>query len=761
MRVLLMLRGSPGCGKSTWIRENNLEPYTLSADGIRALCASPRMTVDGSWNIDQANDPYVWKTLFQILEIRMQNGDFTVIDATNSKSTEMNKYKALCDEYRYRMYCVDMTDVPIKTAKARNRMRDPAKQVPDSTIDKMYSRFATQKIPSGITVIKPDELEKVFFHRIDLSGYERIHVIGDIHGCSTALAEYMDRVGFWRDRDFWIFTGDYIDRGLENVNTVNGLLAIADLPNVLLLEGNHERWLWLWANGKVCQSKEFELVTRTQLEEAGIDKKDVRKLYRRIGQCAWFTYNDREFFITHAGLSFLPENPSFIPTVQMIKGVGNYNDFEAVEESWNKKMPPDCIQIHGHRNTKELPVKVNENNYNLEGRVEFGGCLRALQITGDGIETFEIPNKIFRPAEEMFQYKYQNGQQKLSIPNIILEMRNSKYIQEKSFGNISSFNFTKSAFYDKQWDDMTTKARGLFINVPKAKIVARSYDKFFNLGEREETKLEALQSRLQFPVRAFVKENGFLGMIAFNEETDDLFITTKSNPDGDYARWLREDLEKQCDPDDIEFIREYCKNHNATMVVECVDIERDPHVIAYPKTKIYLLDVVYNEIPFRRLPYEELREIGLHSNLEYKELAYTLETWQEFYDWYNLVTGEDYLYKSERVRDRHIEGFVIEDADGFMVKIKLPYYQFWKFMRGIAQEVLRTGYLTHAKLALLTTPEANYFYGWLKEYREQVLAANDVPDADLKEIVAAMPHDIITLRRMFHESESGGVFKEN
>ena len=210
--------------------------------------------------------------------------------------------------------------------------------------------------------------------------------------------------------------------------------------------------------------------------------------------------------------------------------------------------------------------------------------------------------------------------------------------------------------------------------------------------------LEPLRKKLVFPVRAFVKENGFLGMIAFNEETDDLFITTKSNPDGDYARWLREDLEKQCDPDDIEFIREYCKNHNATMVVECVDIERDPHVITYPKTKIYLLDVVYNEIPFRRLPYEELQEIGKYANLEYKELAYTLETWQEFYDWYSMVTGEDYLYKSDRVRDRHIEGFVIEDANGFMVKIKLPYYQFWKFMRGIAQEVLRTGYLTHASL---------------------------------------------------------------
>ena len=41
MRVLLLLRGSDGCGKSTWIDKNGLKPYTLSADDIRLLCQSP------------------------------------------------------------------------------------------------------------------------------------------------------------------------------------------------------------------------------------------------------------------------------------------------------------------------------------------------------------------------------------------------------------------------------------------------------------------------------------------------------------------------------------------------------------------------------------------------------------------------------------------------------------------------------------------------------------------------------------------------
>ena len=35
MRTLLLMRGCPASSKSTWIKENGLEPYTLSADEMR------------------------------------------------------------------------------------------------------------------------------------------------------------------------------------------------------------------------------------------------------------------------------------------------------------------------------------------------------------------------------------------------------------------------------------------------------------------------------------------------------------------------------------------------------------------------------------------------------------------------------------------------------------------------------------------------------------------------------------------------------
>lgn len=740
MRVLLLLRGAPGCGKSTWIEQNGLKNYTLCADDIRLMCSSPSLTVSGEECINPSNDTVVWSMLFRLLEIRMRNGEFTVIDATNSKTSEMNRYKELCGQYKYRMYCVDFTGVPIELAKERNRNRSELKRVPDSAIDKMYARFATQKIPTGITVLQPDELDKIWLKKIDLSGYKRIHVIGDIHGCYTALKEYFDAVSGVHEDEFYIFLGDYIDRGIENAEVIQFMLSIYSLPNVLTLEGNHERWLWVWANGGICQSKEFELITKTQLENARINKKDVRMLYRRFGQCAYFNYHGNTYLVTHGGLSTLPDNLTKVSTAQMIKGVGGYNDFEAAENAFVENTPANCYQIHGHRNTKNLPAKVNERNFNLEGRVEFGGELRAVQLLPDGSQqVIAVQNTVFKMPEEIVN-SAEHDTSKKSVADIIMELRQNRYVREKRYGNISSFNFTQTAFYDEVWDEQTTKARGLYINIPRQKVVARAYDKFFNINERPETKLDMLQYKLAFPVTAYVKENGYLGIVSYNDEDESLFVTTKSAPDGDYSVWLRGNLEAQISPENLDKMKAYAKEHNVSFVFECVDMVHDPHIIEYPENRLYLLDIVYNEMPFRKCNFDTVCSVADEFGLRHKEKAFVLDSWQEFFDWYYEVTGEDYKYNG-----RNIEGFVIEDMNGYMVKLKLKYYNFWKFMRSIAHEAIRKGYIERQRTAALTTALSNQFYGWVK-------TLHNVED------IETVPKDICTLRRMFFETEAGKQF---
>lgn len=729
MRILLLLRGSAGCGKSTWIEKNGLKPYTLSADDIRLLCQSPIMQVDGTEGISQANDNVTWKTLFNLLETRMQKGEFTVIDATNSKTSEMNRYKQMCDTYRYRIYCVDFTDIPIEEVKRRNANREILKRVPEEAIDKMYSRFATQKIPSGIKVIKPDELNTIWMRMIDLSEYKKIHHIGDIHGCNTVLQKYLSDDGGMKDDEFYIFTGDYIDRGLENAEVVKFLISIKDKKNVLMLEGNHERWLWLYANGCTGKSKEFELITKPDLEEAKIDKKDIRQLYRRFGQCAYYKYGDNVYLITHAGLSTLPKNLSFVATDQMIRGVGAYNDFEKIAETFINTTPDNVYQIHGHRNTKRLDTKLNDRVFNLEGRIEFGGELRCVQVDKDGIHTIEIQNEVFKTPEMQSEQTVTSS----SVADTIISLRANRYIQEKKFGNISSFNFTEKAFYDKVWDEQTTKSRGLYLDTLKGKVVARAYDKFFNINERSETKFDMLQYKLQFPVTAYVKENGFLGIVSYNEYEDDLLIASKSTLDSQFAQWFREMLYEKVSAENIREMKKYIKEHNVSFVFECVDMKNDPHIIEYPNSKLFLLDIVQNDMNFSKYEYDTMVDVANQFGFTPKEKAFEIATWQEFFDWYYDILEEDYEYDG-----RKIEGFVIEDSIGYMTKLKLTYYNFWKFMRSISHEAIRNGYIR--KTSALTTPTANEYYAWARKL-------HDVEDKD------SIPRDICTLRRLFYKDK--------
>lgn len=730
MRVLLLLRGSPGCGKSTWIEQNGLKPYTLSADDIRLLCQSPIMRVDGTEGISQANDNVTWKTLFNLLEVRMQKGEFTVIDATNSKTSEMNRYKEMCNTYRYRMFCVDFTDIPIEEVKRRNANREVLKRVPEEAIDKMYSRFATQKIPSGIKAIKPDELDTIWMKMFDMSEYKKIHHIGDIHGCNTALQKYLSDNGGIKDDEMYIFTGDYIDRGLENADVVKFLISIMDKKNVLMLEGNHERWLWMYANECPSHSKEFELITKPQLEDSRIDKKDIRQLYRKLGQCAYYKYGNNIYLVTHAGLSTLPKNLTYVATDQMIRGVGNYNDFEKIAETFLKTTPENVYQIHGHRNTKGLPVKVNDRVFNLEGRVEFGGSLRCVQIDEDGIHTVEVENTVYKTPEMQSEQTVTNS----SIADTIIALRSNKYIQEKKFGNISSFNFTNKAFYDKVWDEQTTKARGLYLDTMKGKVAARAYDKFFNINERPETKFDMLQYKLQFPVTAYVKENGFLGIVSYNEYEDDLFVASKSTIDSQFAQWFKEMLYEKISSENIEKMKEFIKEHNVSFVFECVDMKNDPHIIEYPNSELFLLDIVNNDMDFSKYEYDTMVDIANQFGITPKEKAFEIATWQEFFDWYYDILEEDYEYNG-----RKIEGFVIEDSIGYMTKLKLAYYNFWKFMRNVSHEAIRKGYIQNT--SALTSPTANEYYAWVRKL-------HDVEDKD------SIPKDICTLRRLFYKDRT-------
>lgn len=255
-------------------------------------------------------------------------------------------------------------------------------------------------------------------------------------------------------------------------------------------------------------------------------------------------------------------------------------------------------------------------------------------------------------------------------------LRNSSLVREKHLANgISSFNFSNKCFFNQAWDSINVKARGLFVK--DNKVVARSYNKFFNIGERPETEMDSLRENLVFPVCAYVKSNGFLAMISADPTEDGkLFIASKSTNEGDFAGYIRDVLDKTLTATQQADFADYLRKNSCTAVFECIDPIHDPHIVEYSHPHLVLLDLVYNDFNYSHAGYYTLIDVAGHFGFYCKFLSKVIANWQEF---------EDFIDKwAARAK---IEGFVFEDADGFMVKYKTPWYKNWKRASGVLQQV--------------------------------------------------------------------------
>lgn len=255
----------------------------------------------------------------------------------------------------------------------------------------------------------------------------------------------------------------------------------------------------------------------------------------------------------------------------------------------------------------------------------------------------------------------------MEIKEYIEQLRANDYIREKDLGNgISSFNFTNKAFYKQAWSDQVNKARGLFIDVVNNRIVARSFDKFFATYEDNCKPVE----EFVYPVTLYKKENGFLGIMSgLDEKTP--FLASKSTNCGDFKDIFEEILTKEIGQSMVNAAANYLYRNNLTAVFEVIDPVRDPHIVEYDKSTVYLLALVENEIEFKQRPYFELKWFADLLQVKYKGIMHRV---------YSVEVLNEFLTENESKEE--LEGFVLEDANGYMAKYKTFWYRDWKRIRG-------------------------------------------------------------------------------
>ena len=670
MRYLYVLRGFPASGKSQFIEQYNLSVYTLSSDKYRLMCGCPIYDTEGYLSIPQDVSGRAWKRLKEDLEYRMERGEFTIIDATHLSKDHILEYRKLCRKYFYKL-CVVNFNADITTCLENNKKRmNTYSYVSPEAIKEMVHK--KEELPNSIRQINSDEfITDVYskYNPIDFDNYENIWIIGDIHGCYEPLKNIINRVNM--ETDAVIFVGDYFDRGIQNVEVFKAINNIIDNTNVFCCIGNHELHMFDYLWGKDVSRSIFGNETLKQFKVNGITDKDIESFCKSLLPCVSFYYHNRYYLVSHAGV---PNGnvTIFVPEIYYTKGAGNYEQMNEICNSYsvyNNLENMNTVQVFGHRNNNDVPIKINNCCYNVCGFPEYGGTLKAVKINKNSIEEIYEHNDVFS-KEGLYHAiaKYPHRFPIDSVETMVGAMRHSKYINEHEFGHISSFNFTKEAFYDDIWDGISVRARGLFINTYTNKIVARSYNKFFNLGQHECSTIDKFEA----PITLYKKYDGFLGIIGYDEETDSLVFCSKSTiaPYGDYANLFESKIRPHIK--DIKKLKDTLKEHNISLVFECIAPKEDEHLIKYDKDMCILLDIVHNTIEYKNEPYSNVGWVvqELFNDIIAKEFCGVYTTTENFTN--NIDTLKSHI---------GFEGFVAVDNNNQMFKLKTYEFEKLKFIR--------------------------------------------------------------------------------
>jgi predicted kinase len=764
MKKLILLRGPQGSGKSTWLKATGLDGYSLSLDQVRLAMSGLVLDSSGRFGLNQElNEPMV-HLFHRLADERMERGELLVIEQALMDTGDIRRWMEKADFHRYSVCLVDLSNMPEAQVLLQNASRPDTIRVSEGLVRKSAKRLqdSIRHLPAGLLRFpweagdahwtKVDEWLKVPVR--DLSHYKKIIHIGDLQGCLTVLT---GRGGLLEngleDGVHYIFMGDLLDRGLENGAVMAWAMKhIVGNPHVTLIWGNHEDHPHRWARGQKHVSHEFAQKTLPQLLQHGMTSEDADRLCAHAVEVLPYSFHGHLVLASHAGLSTVPERLERVSGRQLSKGTGQWSD--PIDQQFERQAPHPWVQVHGHRNHNHQAIQATPRSFSLEDRVEYGGTLRTATLTPEGWTTKAYPNPVFllyrnrhfREEEKatMMPWMKTPSNTHLSAEELKV-MRDHEGVREKtsvSSPHVASFNFTKDVFFNQSWDDVVVRARGLFFNTTTGEIVARAYDKFFNYDEPgiAETKPDHLAANLQFPIVGYSKENGYLGLVGYDAQTDSLFLTSKSTPDSDFAGWFKDIFERTIPETQREELRRTLRDQECCCVFEVNDPVRDRgHMIAYADQHLVLLDVFARTSTLQKLDHEALQAFGRKFGFStdwttpgnsVKRREVRLPNWQAFEKWHEKVdTNLDH-----KVGGQYTEGVVFEDAAGFQFKIKYPYYAFWKTMRGAKEHMRRTmektGMKEQAKSASIesvvsrhTHPLATSFLEWCKAQTPEALKA--------------------------------------
>lgn len=129
----------------------------------------------------------------------------------------------------------------------------------------------------------------------------------------------------------------------------------------------------------------------------------------------------------------------------------------------------------------------------------------------------------------------------VDLLGLMVEEGYVRFGTHNEFPELRIYEYTAKTMFERKWNSVTTKTRGLIVNWETQEILARPFDKFFNYGEPSQ--LDQIRLELNDEVIVYDKLDGSLGIL-YRRPDGFLAIATKGSFHSEQAQWATKEIRK-------------------------------------------------------------------------------------------------------------------------------------------------------------------------------------------------------------------------